>query len=140
MKKRTITRLQTLRLPGTSVKSCLVHLLQVLTILLGLPLLASARVKWFVRGDSEPLVQASKFSLAEPWVQIWVGIILICITMALLMERYLPNLPGPEIHGHRTYLSAFFLRPTFLGFTIRCKEFSSESRKVSPPSARPVRS
>lgn len=93
MKTRTITRLQTVIWSGATAKSCLLRLLQVLTILLGLPLLASAHVKWFVRGDSEPLVQASKFSLAEPWVQIWVGIFLICITMALLMERYLPNPP-----------------------------------------------
>jgi len=45
-----------------------------------------------------------------------------------------------KIQGHNTYLLSFFLRPAFLGFTTRCKEFSSESRKESPPSARPVRS
>jgi hypothetical protein len=64
-----------------------------LPILLGSPLVASAHVKWFVREHTEQLAQASKFSLAEPWVQIWVGIILICITMALLLERCLPSPP-----------------------------------------------
>ena len=111
MKKRTITGLQTVRWSGASVKSCLVHLLQVLTILLGLPLLASAHVKWFVREDSEPLVHASKFSLAEPWVQAWVGIILICITMALLMERYLPDPPEKLVtfsQNHRRQILHLF--------------------------------
>jgi uncharacterized membrane protein YphA (DoxX/SURF4 family) len=93
MKKRSLTRLQTVIWSGATAKSCILHLLPVLTILLGLPLLASAHVKWFVRENTEPLVQASKFSLAEPLVQTWVGIILICITMALLLERYLPNPP-----------------------------------------------
>ncbi|MCM2358275.1 MAG: hypothetical protein NDI77_09005 [Geobacteraceae bacterium] len=69
------------------------HLPLVLTLLLGLPVLASAHVKWFVREDSEQLVQVSQFSFAEPWVQTWVGIILVCVTMALLMERYLPGPP-----------------------------------------------
>jgi len=93
MKKRSLTRLQTVIISGATAKSCILHLLLVLTTLLGLPLLASAHVKWFVRENTEPLAHASKFSLAEPWVQIWVGIILTCITMALLLERYLPNPP-----------------------------------------------
>ncbi len=93
MNKKLLTSLQAGILSGATVKPCILHLQMVLTILLGLPLLASAHVKWFVREDTEHLVQASKFSFAEPWVQVWAGVILICIAMALLLERYLPNPP-----------------------------------------------
>jgi len=93
MEKRSLTNLQTVIRSGATAKSCILHLMLVLTSLLGLPLLASAHVKWFVQENTKPLAQASKFSLAEPWVQTWAGIILICITMALLLERYLPNPP-----------------------------------------------
>jgi len=94
MKKRSLSRSRTVTWSPVTTKSCVLHLSLLLTILLGLPLFASAHVKWFVREDSRHLVQASQFSLAEPLVLIWVGIILVCLTTALLMERYLPNPPG----------------------------------------------
>ena len=111
MKKRLLTMLQTVIWSGATAKACLLHLLLVLTVLLGLPLLASAHVKWFVREDAVPLAQASRFSLAEPWVQTWVGIILICITMALLLERYLPNPPEKLVtfaQNHRRQILHLF--------------------------------
>lgn len=103
MKKRSLMRLQTVIWSGATAKSCILHLPLVLTILLGLPLLASAHVKWFVREDTEHLVQVSLFSLAEPGVQIWLGITLICITMALLMEHYLPSPPEKLVTFSQNY-------------------------------------
>jgi hypothetical protein len=93
MKKRSLTISRMVVWSGATARSCIHHLPLVLTILLGVPLLASAHVKWFAPEEPEHLVQVSQFSFTEPWVQIWVGIILICITMALLLERYLPNPP-----------------------------------------------
>jgi uncharacterized membrane protein YphA (DoxX/SURF4 family) len=58
------------------------------------PLPALAHVKWFVQEDAGHPVAVSLFSLTEPAVQIWVAIILICIAVALLLDRYLP--PPPE--------------------------------------------
>jgi len=111
MKKRSLPSLQAVIWPRATTKSCILHLLRVLTILLGLPLFASAHVKWFVRENTEHLTQASKFSLAEPWVQIWVGIILICTTMALLLERYLSGPPEKLVtfaqNHHRQVLHLF---------------------------------
>lgn len=80
------------------VPSRRIHLPLVLTVLLARPLPAFAHVKWFVREDAEPLVQVSHFSLAEPGVQIWVGIILACITVALLLDRYLPDPSGKLVN------------------------------------------
>ncbi len=94
MKKKSLTRLRTVIWSGATVKSHILPLLLAMTIILGWPLLASAHVKWFVRQDSGPLVQVSQFSLTEPWVQIWVVAILVCVTMALLLERYLPHPPA----------------------------------------------
>ena len=78
---------------GASAKWFTLHLPLAMAVLLGSPLAASAHVKWFVRGHEEQLVQVTPFSLSEPGVQIWMGIILICLTVALLLERYLPNAP-----------------------------------------------
>ena len=92
MKKRLLIRIRSVAWSGTNAKSCILQLPLVFTILMGFPLLASAHVKWFVK-ESEHLVRASQFTFAEPLVQTWVGIILVCVAMALLMERYLPDPP-----------------------------------------------
>ncbi|WP_027716478.1 hypothetical protein [Desulfuromonas sp. TF] len=79
MLKKFRTRLATLSFALAAILVC--------------PLPASSHVKWFVREDSEHPVAISLFSLSEPAVQIWVLIILACITVALLLDRYLPRPP-----------------------------------------------
>ncbi len=104
MKKKILARLRAVICSGGTAKSYILYLPLAMTILLGWPLLASAHVKWFVKEHSKPLVQVSQFSFTEPWVQIWVGIILVCVTIALLLERYLPNPPAKFmtfVHNHR---------------------------------------
>lgn len=64
-----------------------------LTAVLLLPLSASAHVKWFVREDGEHPMAVSHFSLGEPAVLIWIGVILAAVAMALLLDRFLPGPP-----------------------------------------------
>lgn len=92
MQNNSFKRLQTVTSSGAVAKSC-VFLLPALTILFGVPSLAAAHVKWFVQEQPERLIQAAPFSFADPWVQIWAGIVVVCITTAVLMERYLPGPP-----------------------------------------------
>lgn len=52
---------------------------------------AWAHVKWFVREDgSDSIVH---FSFSETTVQIWTAIILVCVGVAVLLDRYLPEPP-----------------------------------------------
>lgn len=76
------------------VRTSLATLFLALAAIVVRPLPALAHVKWFVREDSEHPVAVSHFSLSEPAVQIWVAIILLCITVALLLDRYLPRPPA----------------------------------------------
>jgi hypothetical protein len=71
----------------------LASLLFALAAVLLQPLPAPAHVKWFVQEDSVHPVAVSHFSLTEPAVQIWMAIILVCIAIALLLDRYLPRPP-----------------------------------------------
>ena len=94
MLKRVQTESRTAIWLGAAARSYLLHLPLAMTILLAWPALAAAHVKWFVQDNPHPLVQVSPFSFSEPWVQIWTVIILVCLTMALILERYLPNPPA----------------------------------------------
>jgi uncharacterized membrane protein YphA (DoxX/SURF4 family) len=55
---------------------------------------AAAHVKWFFREDPAQPATAIPFALTEPAVQLWLGIILACVGVALVLDRYLP--PPPQ--------------------------------------------
>lgn len=76
------------------VRTGLTTLFLALAAIVVRPLPALAHVKWFVREDSENPVAVSLFSLTEPAVQIWLALILACIAVALLLDRYLPRPPA----------------------------------------------
>lgn len=68
-------------------------LVVMLTVLVGVPLPATAHVKWFVNDGLQQPASGGYFSLTEPAVQLWVLIILITITAAVLLDRFLPAPP-----------------------------------------------
>jgi hypothetical protein len=87
---RSLTRLRTLY-PGLLATAIIIW-----------PMTASAQVKWFVRGGGHG-ESSGTFSLGEPAVQIWLGILVIGLLTALVLERYLPGPPDTVERFTGTY-------------------------------------
>lgn len=80
-------------MPGWYLKTAKSPILWTGVLLFLSPVPAAAHVKWFVSEDPEHPVGVSFFSLSEPVVQIWIGIILASVAVAMLLDRFLPGPP-----------------------------------------------
>ncbi len=62
-------------------------------LLLSRPGPVTAHVKWFVEEKAVDPIEATHYSLAEPVVLGWIGVILVSLAAAALLDRYLPRPP-----------------------------------------------
>jgi hypothetical protein len=72
------------------------------------PASAQAHVKWFVSSGHELPADVARFGLAEPAVQLWLGIGLCLVACSLWLDLRLPNLPQP--HGRLRHMAIASLR------------------------------
>ncbi|MBI5510686.1 MAG: DoxX family membrane protein [Deltaproteobacteria bacterium] len=63
----------------------------VAAVLLIFPSLVDAHIKWFVDETTVDRVGITHFSLMDPVVLVWIGVILSCIVAAAVLERFLPQ-------------------------------------------------
>lgn len=84
------------------LRSATTFLLPALAAIVLFPAQAAAHVKWFARPDASHAGPITQFSIAEPAVQAWIAVILVCVVAALLMDRFLPAAPRELISfAHR---------------------------------------
>lgn len=69
-----------------------------LAIGLGLPLASHAHVKWFVETEEVLQNETTSYSVTEPAVLIWIGIIIATLIAAFILER---KIPEPSIYFRR---------------------------------------